>query len=90
MARLQRADPVRRWGRLSDDADLTAIAQRLVLFVNFIFAGDATGRRFAGALCDASQCGVELRVPCCAIGMMAAPRTAETSRARALPVDTFQ
>jgi len=30
--------------------DLIANAQRLVLFENLIFAGDATGRRFADAL----------------------------------------
>ena len=49
---------------------LIASAQRLVLFENFIFAGDATGRRFAAALCDAAQRGVDVRVLYDPVGTM--------------------
>src|SRR5258706_10319671 len=42
--------------------DLIANARRRVLFENFIFAGDATGRRFADALRGAAQRGVDVRV----------------------------
>jgi cardiolipin synthase len=37
-------------------------AERQVLFENFIFAGDATGRRFAEALAAAARRGVDVRV----------------------------
>jgi cardiolipin synthase len=42
--------------------ELIDSARRLVLFENFIFAGDATGRRFAGALGNAAKRGVDVRV----------------------------
>ena len=42
--------------------ELIDSARRLVLFENFIFAGDATGRRFADALCRAAKRGVDVRV----------------------------
>jgi cardiolipin synthase A/B len=42
--------------------DLIANAQRIVRFENFIFAGDATGRRFADALSAAAKRGVDVRV----------------------------
>jgi cardiolipin synthase len=50
--------------------DLIATAQRRVLFENFIFAGDATGRRFADALCAAAHCGVDVRVLYDPVGTM--------------------
>jgi len=42
--------------------ELIAEARRQVLFENFIFAGDATGRRFAEALAGAARRGIEVRV----------------------------
>lgn len=42
--------------------ELIESARSRVLFENFIFAGDATGRRFAAALSTAAQRGVEVRV----------------------------
>jgi len=42
--------------------ELIGNAQRQVLFENFIFAGDATGRRFAEALAGAAKRGVQVRV----------------------------
>lgn len=42
--------------------DLIRSASRSVWFENFIFAGDATGRRFARALGEAARRGVEVRV----------------------------
>jgi len=42
--------------------ELIESARALVLFENFIFAGDATGRHFADALCGAARRGVEVRV----------------------------
>ena len=47
-----------------------ASARRCVLFENFIFAGDATGRRFAEALSAAASRGVEVRVLYDPIGTM--------------------
>ena len=47
-----------------------ASARRRVLFENFIFAGDATGRRFAEALSEAAGRGVEVRVLYDPIGTM--------------------
>jgi cardiolipin synthase len=45
-------------------------AQRQVRFENFIFAGDATGRRFAEALSGAAKRGVDVRVLYDPIGTM--------------------
>jgi len=45
-------------------------AQRSVWFENFIFAGDATGRRFARALGEAARRGVEVRVLYDPVGTM--------------------
>src|SRR4051794_38845950 len=42
--------------------ELIEHAQRLVLFENFIFAGDRVGRRFSHALGRAAKRGVEVRV----------------------------
>ena len=42
--------------------DLIRSAQRSVWFENFIFAGDATGLRFAKVLGEAARRGVEVRV----------------------------
>jgi cardiolipin synthase len=42
--------------------DLIGSAERQVLFENFIFAGDATGRLFAEALAAAARRGVDVRV----------------------------
>jgi cardiolipin synthase len=50
--------------------DLMASARRRIQFENFIFAGDATGRRFANALADAARRGVEVRVLYDPIGTM--------------------
>ena len=50
--------------------DLIATAQRQILFENFIFAGDATGRRFADALGNAAQRGVDVRVLYDPVGTM--------------------
>lgn len=47
-----------------------ASARRRVLFENFIFAGDATGQRFADALSEAAGRGVEVRVLYDPIGTM--------------------
>lgn len=45
-------------------------ARRSVYFENFIFAGDATGRRFAKALGEAARRGVEVRVLYDPVGTM--------------------
>ncbi len=45
-------------------------ARASVLFENFIFAGDATGRRFARALGDAARRGIEVRVLYDPVGTM--------------------
>lgn len=45
-------------------------ARRSVWFENFIFAGDATGRRFARALGEAARRGVEVRVLYDPVGTM--------------------
>ena len=42
--------------------ELIEHAQRSILFENFIFAGDATGRRFSQALGRAAKRGVDVRV----------------------------
>ena len=42
--------------------ELIGAARRRVLFENFIFAGDATGRRFADGLAAAAKRGIEVRV----------------------------
>ena len=42
--------------------ELIDAAQSEVLFENFIFAADETGRRFADALSTATQIGVDVRV----------------------------
>src|SRR4051794_35614107 len=42
--------------------DLIENARRIVLFENFIFAGDRVGRRFSHALGRAAKRGVEVRV----------------------------
>jgi len=42
--------------------ELIASARRQVLFENFIFAGDATGRRFAEGLAAAARRGIDVRV----------------------------
>jgi cardiolipin synthase len=47
-----------------------AASRERVLFENFIFAGDATGRRFAEALSSAARRGVEVRVLYDPIGTM--------------------
>ena len=50
--------------------DLIHSAKTSVWFENFIFAGDATGRRFARALGQASRRGVEVRVIYDPVGTM--------------------
>jgi cardiolipin synthase len=50
--------------------DLIASAQSTVCFENFIFAGDATGHKFAAALGDAKRRGVEVRVIYDPVGTM--------------------
>lgn len=50
--------------------DLIASASESVWFENFIFAGDATGRRFARALGDAVRRGVSVRVLYDPVGTM--------------------
>ncbi len=50
--------------------DLIRGAQRSVWFENFIFAGDATGRRFAKVLGEAARRGVEVRVLYDPVGTM--------------------
>ena len=50
--------------------DLIAAARRSVWFENFIFAGDATGQRFARALGKAARRGVEVRVLYDPVGTM--------------------
>ncbi|MBU3665323.1 MAG: phosphatidylserine/phosphatidylglycerophosphate/cardiolipin synthase family protein [Chthoniobacterales bacterium] len=50
--------------------DLIAGARKSVWFENFIFAGDRTGRRFAGAMGAAARRGVEVRVLYDPIGTM--------------------
>ncbi len=50
--------------------DLIASASESVWFENFIFAGDATGRRFARALGDAVRRGVAVRVLYDPVGTM--------------------
>lgn len=50
--------------------DLIAAARRSVWFENFIFAGDATGQRFARALGEAARRGVEVRVLYDPVGTM--------------------
>jgi phosphatidylserine/phosphatidylglycerophosphate/cardiolipin synthase-like enzyme len=50
--------------------DLIRSARQSVRFENFIFAGDATGRRFAGALGAAARRGVEVRVLYDPVGTM--------------------
>lgn len=42
--------------------DAIASARTRVVFENFIFAGDATGQQFAGALAEAAKRGVDVRV----------------------------
>ncbi len=63
---------VLRDGTEAFPAMLAAIdgAQRQVRFENFIFAGDATGRRFAEALSAAAKRGVDVRVLYDPIGTM--------------------
>jgi len=61
--------------RDGDDAfpamfEAIAAARSEVLFENFIFAGDATGRRFSDALAAAARRGVEVRVLFDPIGTM--------------------
>jgi cardiolipin synthase len=55
---------VLRDGAIAFDAmiDLIDGAARCVRFENFIFAGDATGERFANALAGAARRGVDVRV----------------------------
>jgi cardiolipin synthase len=50
--------------------DLIRSAQRSVWFENFIFAGDATGLRFAKVLGEAARRGVEVRVLYDPVGTM--------------------
>ena len=50
--------------------DLIRSATRSVWFENFIFAGDATGQRFARALGEAARRGVEVRVLYDPVGTM--------------------
>lgn len=50
--------------------DLIRSAKSWVWFENFIFAGDATGQRFARALGEASRRGVEVRVLYDPVGTM--------------------
>lgn len=50
--------------------DLIRSAQLSVWFENFIFAGDATGRRFAKALGEAARRGVEVRALYDPVGTM--------------------
>jgi cardiolipin synthase len=50
--------------------ELIRSAQSSVWFENFIFAGDATGRRFARALGEAARRGVEVRVLYDPVGTM--------------------
>ena len=50
--------------------ELIRSARRSVLFENFIFAGDETGRRFAKALGETARRGVEVRVLYDPVGTM--------------------
>jgi len=50
--------------------ELMASAQHSVCFENFIFAGDATGRKFAAALGEASRRGLDVRVIYDPVGTM--------------------
>lgn len=50
--------------------DLIGSARRSVCFENFIFAGDATGRKFATALGEAQRRGVKVRVIYDPVGTM--------------------
>ncbi|MGA1129555.1 MAG: phospholipase D-like domain-containing protein, partial [Chthoniobacterales bacterium] len=50
--------------------DLISAARSTVWFENFIFAGDATGRKFAAALGEAQRRGVEVRVIYDPVGTM--------------------
>jgi cardiolipin synthase len=50
--------------------ELIDAAQSEVLFENFIFAGDETGRRFADALSAATRRGIDVRVLYDPIGTM--------------------
>lgn len=50
--------------------DMIRTASKSVWFENFIFAGDATGRRFAKALGEAARRGVEVRVLYDPVGTM--------------------
>ncbi len=61
-----------RDGKEAFPAMLEAIAsaRTRVIFENFIFAGDATGRRFAEALAQAARRGVDVRVLYDPIGTM--------------------
>lgn len=70
--------------------ELIASARSRVLFENFIFAADATGRRFAGALSAAAARGVEVRVLYDPIGTLmvrggSIARVLRESRVRARP-----
>jgi cardiolipin synthase len=78
--------------------ELIRAARVSVQFENFIFAGDATGRRFAKALGEAARRGVEVRVLYDPVGTMmvkggsiAAALRSERVEARAFrPVGVFE
>lgn len=67
--------------------DLIRSAQRSVWFENFIFAGDATGLRFAKVLGDAVRRGVEVRVLYDPVGTMMVRGGSIASALRAEGVD---
>ncbi len=67
--------------------DLIRSAQRSVWFENFIFAGDATGLRFAKVLGEAARRGVEVRVLYDPVGTMMVKGGSIASALRAERVD---
>jgi cardiolipin synthase len=71
--------------------ELIASARSRVNFENFIFAGDATGRRFADALVEAADRGVKVRVLYDPIGtlMVRGGSIARTLRGRGVAVRAF-
>lgn len=67
--------------------DLIRSAQKSVCFENFIFAGDATGLRFAKVLGEAARRGVEVRVLYDPVGTMMVKGGSIASALRAERVD---
>ncbi|MEX1111044.1 MAG: phosphatidylserine/phosphatidylglycerophosphate/cardiolipin synthase family protein [Chthoniobacterales bacterium] len=68
--------------------ELIRSAQRSVWFENFIFAGDATGLRFAKVLGEAARRGVEVRVLYDPVGTMMVKGGSIASALRAERVDS--